>query len=231
MKKKNIEIIPTILVNNFKEVKERIKKVENYVNWVQLDIMDGVFVDNKTWPYTKSDKPNPEDLKNFKTRTKLEAHLMVEKPEEVIDDWLEKVDRIIIHYEASDSIKEIIRRVHKEGKKMGLAINPETPIDRIKPFLPRTAKNSLGRGEKDLDLVLLMTVNPGQGGQKFEYKVLEKIKALQTLWPDGNIEVDGGINPVTAKKSIKAGANLICAGTYIFKSKNIKKAIGNLKMA
>jgi len=224
MKKENIEIIPTILVDNFKQVKERIKKVEDYVSWIQLDIMDGVFVDNKTWPYTEGSINDLKEISTcgrpavgWKTRTKLEAHLMVEKPKEVIDDWLEVVDRMIIHYETSDDIKEIIKRVHERKKEIGLAINPETLIDVLKPFLG------------DLDLVLLMTVNPGQGGQEFEYEVLEKIKALRKLWPNGNIEVDGGINPETAQESIKAGANLICAGTYIFKSKDIKQAIEGLR--
>ncbi len=210
MKKKNIEIIPTILVKDFKEVKERIKKVEDYVSWVQLDIMDGVFVNNETWR-------NPEDLKNFKTKAKLEAHLMVQKPEEVIDDWLEVVDRVIVHYEACNNLDELIRKVHDKGKQIGLAINPKTSIDVAKSFL------------SNLDLVLLMTVNPGQGGQEFKYEVLEKIRALRKLWLDGNIEVDGGINPETAKKAIKVGANLICAGTYIFKSKEIKQAIEGLR--
>lgn len=197
-----IEIIPTILVKSFSEVKQRIKQVENFVNWVQLDIMDGVFVDNETWN-------KPSDLKGFKTRVRLEAHLMIEKPEEVIDEWLEVVDRVIVHYEATNNISE--------GKRIGLAINPETSIDVVKPFL------------NNLDLVLCMTVNPGWGGQEFQQGTLDKIKALRKLWPDGNIEVDGGINPETAKKTIKAGANLICAGTYIFKSKNIKEAIEKLK--
>ena len=197
-----IEIIPTILVKTFDEVKEKIKQVENLVDWVQLDIMDGVFVDNKTWN-------NPSDLRGFKTRVKLEAHLMVEKPEEVINDWLKIVDRVIVHYEAANNISE--------GKRIGLAINPETPIDVVKPFL------------NNLDLVLIMTVKPGWGGQKFQERTLDKIKALRKLWPDGNIEVDGGINAETAKKTIKAGANLICSGSYIFNSKDIKKAIETLK--
>ena len=103
------EIIPTILVKTFEEVKERIKLVENYVDWVQLDIMDGVFVENLTWN-------NPEDLKDFKTKVKLEAHLMVQNPEKIIDSWLEVVDRIIIHQESSANIKEIIEKVHKNKK-------------------------------------------------------------------------------------------------------------------
>jgi ribulose-phosphate 3-epimerase len=205
-----IEIIPTILVKSFKEVKERIGKVENYVDWVQLDIMDGRFVDNATWN-------SPKDLKDFKTRVKLEAHLMIERPEEKIDNWLETVDRVIIHYEACNNPKDLIEKVHSKEKQIGLAINPETSIDVVKPFL------------NDLDLVLIMTVNPGKGGQEFKDEVLSKIETLRRLWPNGNIEVDGGINNENIKKVVEAGANLICVGTYIFKSKDIKQAIESLK--
>lgn len=211
-----IEIIPTVLVKTFKEVEERIRKVEDYVNWVQLDIMDGIFCCNETWR-------NPQDLKGFKTKVRLEAHLMVNKPEEVIDDWLKVADRVIIHFESKITnrelgIREMIKKAHKKKKEIGLALNPETHPAVVVPFL------------KDFDLVLFMTVQPGWGGQEFKDWVLTKIEVLRKLWPDGNIEVDGGINPKTAKKTIKAGANLICVGTYIFRSKNIKEAIKKLKI-
>ena len=210
-----IEIIPTILVKSFKEVKEGIKKVENYVNWVQLDIMDGVFIDNETFN-------DPKKLRNFKTKVKIEAHLMVQQPEKVIDDWLEVADRIIIHFESKITnrewgIRELIKKVHKKKKEIGLALNPETHYAVAIPFL------------KDLDLVLIMTVQPGWGGQKFKDWVLIKIEALREKWPDGNIEVDGGVDNENVKKIVKAGANLICAGTYIFRSKDTKQAIESLK--
>ncbi len=226
-----IEIIPTILVKNFEEVKEKIKQVENLVDWVQLDIMDGVFVNNETWD-------NPKDLKKIKTKLKLEAHLMVQKPEEVIDDWLEVVDRVIIHFESKITNRELgirgmIEKAHKRGKQIGLAINPETPIDVVRSYI--STKRSDQPSEQSerstiLDIVLCMAVQPGLGGQEFKYWVLKKIEILRRLWPSGNIEVDGGINPETAKKTIKAGANLICAGTYIFRSKDIEKAIESLKI-
>jgi len=205
------EIIPTILVKKFSEVKERIKAVEKYVNWVQLDIMDGIFVNNETWN-------RPQDLKKIKTKIKLEAHLMVEKPEEVIEDWLKVVDRIIVHFESKISdLAGLIKKIHNSGKQIGLAINPETHFSVVEPFL------------QDLDLVLFMTVQPGQGGQEFQGWVLDKVRALHNMWPGGNIEIDGGMNPETVKRAIEAGVNLICAGSYIFKSKNINKAINELK--
>lgn len=208
------EIIPTILVKTFKEAKENIKKVENYVDWVQLDIMDGIFVNNETWA-------NPKDLKKIKTRVKLEAHLMVQKPENIIDEWLEVVDRVIFHFESKITnrelgIRELIKKVRKKKKEIGLALNPETHYSVVMPFL------------KDLDLILIMTVQPGWGGQEFKKWTLDKIKYLRKQWPNGNIEVDGGINDKNVKEIKKAGANLICAGTYIFRSKDIEKAIKNL---
>lgn len=204
------EIIPTILVKTFKEVKDRIRAVEKYVKWVQLDVMDGIFVKNKTWN-------EPLDLRRFKTRAKLEAHLMVSKPEKVIDDWLEATDRIIVHFEACDNLKEVIKKVHKKRKEIGVALNPETHPVVLEPFL------------KDLDLVLLMSVQPGLGGQKFKERVLEKAKFLKARKFKGNIEIDGGINDKNIKKIVKSGINLICVGNYISKSKNIKQAIENLK--
>ena len=204
------EIIPTIFVKTFEEVKERIRLVENYVDWVQLDIMDGVFVENLTWN-------NPEDLKDFKTKVKLEAHLMVKNPEKIIDSWLEVVDRIIVHYESSEKIQEIINKVHKNGKQIGVALNPETSIEVAKPFL------------NDLDLILLMSVQPGKGGQEFELEILEKIRNLRNIWPGGNIEVDGGVSDKNIKEIFNAGANLFCVGTYVYQSGDIKQVINKLK--
>jgi len=223
-----IEIIPTILVKEFDEVKEKIKQVEKYVNWIQLDIMDGIFVNNETWPsYAKDSEDNAfykkelNRLKKLKTRVKKEAHLMVVNPKQVIDRWLDVVDRIIIHYEADyeneSDIKELIKKVHKKGREIGIALNPETHWGAIKEFL------------NELDLVLCMTVNPGWGGQEFKQEVLEKIKSLREAWPNGNIEVDGGINLETAKKCIQSEANLICSGSYIFNNQNIEQSIKDLK--
>jgi len=169
-----------------------------------------VFVENLTWN-------NPEDLKDFKTKVKLEAHLMVQNPEKIIDSWLEVVDRIIIHQESSANIKEIIEKVHKNKKQIGVALNPETSIEVAKPFL------------NDLDLILLMSVQPGKGGQEFELEILEKIRNLRNIWPGGNIEVDGGVSDKNIKEIFNAGANLFCVGTYVYQSGDIKQVINKLK--
>src|SRR4030042_5119923 len=223
------EIIPTILVNDFKESEERIKTVEKYVQRVQIDAMDGIFVDNETWPYEKTGKPG--DLKKIKTKLKFEVHLMVKEPEKVIDEWLKVVDRVIIHFESKITnreygIRELIEKVHKKKKEIGLALNPETHYAVATPFLPRHGKR---RGEKDLDLVLIMTVQPGWGGQEFREWVLYKIETLRKMWPKGNIEVDGGINNENIKRVFKAGANLFGIGTYIYTNKDIGRAIKNLE--
>jgi len=224
------EIIPTILVNNFKEVEERIKAVEKYANWIQLDVMDGIFVNNETWPHSvvpgvakKGEKyfKEIEKLKKLKTGVKIEVHLMVEKPEEEFDQWLRVADRIIIHFESKITnrelgIRDLIEKVRKKKKEVGLALNPETHYAVATPFL------------KDLGLVLFMTVQPGWGGQEFKEWTLAKVAALRKIWPKGNIEVDGGVNNENIDKIIKSGANLICAGTYIYRSKDIEKAIKSL---
>lgn len=227
------EIIPTILVHTFNEVKERIKVVEKYVNWVQLDVMDGVFVNNETWPHSAVPGKAQRGAKYFKeiqklkklgAKVRIEAHLMVEKPEEELDQWLGIIDRVIIHFESKIINRELgfralIKEARKNKKGIGLALNPETHYAVATPFL------------KDLDLILIMTVQPGWGGQEFKNWTLTKIEALRKIWPNGNIEVDGGVNNENIGKIIKAGANLICAGTYLYKGSDIKEAIKNLKEA
>jgi ribulose-phosphate 3-epimerase len=204
------EIIPTILVKTFDEVKEKIRLVENYVDWVQLDIMDGIFVENKTWD-------NSNNLKGLKTRVKLEAHLMVDKPEKIIDNWLEVVDRIIIHQESSENIQEMIEKVHKNKKEIGIALNPETYPTAIEQFL------------NDIDLILLMSVQPGKGGQEFKEWILEKADFLRQKGFKGNIEIDGGINETNIGQALERGINLFCVGTYIYQNNNIEQAIKKLK--
>ena len=192
------EIIPTILVKTFDEVKEKIRLVENYVDWVQLDIMDGIFVENKTWD-------NSNNLKGLKTRVKLEAHLMVDKPEKIIDNWLEVVDRIIIHQESSENIQEMIEKVHKNKKEIGIALNPETYPTAIEQFL------------NDIDLILLMSVQPGKGGQEFKEWILEKADFLRQKGFKGNIEIDGGINETNIGQALERGINLFCRNIYLSK--------------
>jgi len=206
-----VQIIPAIIAQDFEELQKKIKKVESYVEWVQLDVMDGEFVDNSTWN-------NPADLERLETNIKTEVHLMVQNPENVIDDWIKSgVQRIIFHYESTDKHQEIIERIKQAGLQVGLAINPKTSIEVIDVFV------------NQLDLVLIMTIQPGFGGQKFLEETLWKIKDLREKYKDVKIGVDGGINLETASKVIEVGANILFIGSAIFKSKNIEEVIKELK--
>jgi len=213
-----VKIIPAIIAQNFQELKEKIKKLEPYVDWVQLDIMDGQFVGNSTWPYAESGQGAPAELKNLKTKLNLEAHLMVEKPEEVIEKWIDSgVKRIIFHYEATARQKEIIGRIKKSGLEVGLALNPETPIKVLAQYI------------SEIDLVLVMTVEPGKGGQELLPEMLAKIRELRQKYPEVKIEADGGINPSTAPEIVLAGAALLAVGSAIFDSEDIGETINRLK--
>jgi len=206
-----IEVIPAIIARDFEELQEKVKKVEPYVEWVQLDIMDGQFVDNSTWN-------NPAELKNLEIQVKLEVHLMIANPEEHIDEWIESgVQRIIFHFESTQQPQEVIAKIKKASLMVGLAINPETPIEKVDDFIDQ------------LDLVLVMTVQPGRSGQKLLEKTLDKIKQLRDKYEDVNIMVDGGINLETAPKVIQAGANLLASGSAVFKNDDIEKNIKELK--
>ena len=213
-----IQVIPAIITKDFNELDEKIKIVEPYFKWAQLDIMDGKFVNNFTWPYAEQGKNNPSDLKKIKTNLKLEAHLMIENLEDNIDNWINSgVKRIIFHYEAVDNCREIIERIKEAELEVGLAINPNTDISAIDNFI------------KEIDLVLIMTVDPGFGGQDFLISSFDKIRQLREKYENVNIGVDGGINLENAPKVIIAGANILYTGTTIFKSGDIKKTIKKLK--
>jgi len=205
-----IEIIPAIIAKDFQELQDKINKVEPYTQWAQLDIMDGKFVNNSTWN-------EPKDLKNLETNLNLEVHLMVNHPEEVIDKWIESgVKRIIFHYKATDKHGEILAKIKKAGLEAGLALNPEVPLSVLDNFIEK------------LDLILIMTVNPGFGGQGFLNESVDKIRQLRKKYENVKIEVDGGINLETAPKVIEAGANILAVGSAIFKSDNIEQIIKEL---
>jgi len=205
-----IEIVPAILVKTSEELQQRLKEVEPYVNRVQIDIMDGKFVPNKTI--------QPEKMKSFRTNLIKEAHLMVEDNEKYVEDFLNlRFDIIIVHVESCKNIKEIIRKVKNRGKKIALALNPPTPLSPIKNVL------------NDLDMILVMTVNPGFSGQGFMPEVLPKIRELRKMKKNLDIEVDGGIKLGNAKLVAEAGANILvsCSGIYNFENK--KEAIELLR--
>lgn len=226
------EVIPAIIAKDFEELKKKIAIVEPYTEWVQLDVMDGDFVPNQTWN-------NPQDLKTEDFSVFFEAHLMISNPEKHIDKWIEAgMKRIIVHIEAIGEershtkkepayhlINDLAEKCHQNEVEFGIAINPETSVDILSPIISESYEASPCK----IDLVLFLTVSPGFGGQKFQELVLPKISAVRKKYPDVKIEVDGGINPKTAKQCVEAGANILVSGSYIFTHQNVKRAIETLK--
>ena len=211
-KLKKLQVIPAINVDSFEEAKEKIKLVEPYVDWVQLDVADGTFTQNTIWH-------NSSDLLSFKTPLKLEVHLMINNINEEVGDWLfEPVKRVIFHLETSKSPDLVIKKCREAKKEVGIAIGPDTPWTRLVPFCSK------------VDMFQILSVYPGLPGQKFIEGSVDKIKALRLKCPSAIIEVDGGVDAEVAKKVKEAGADIVCAASYIFKSDDIKRAIKELSI-
>lgn len=213
-----IEVIPAILAGSFKELEIQIRKIEPFTKRVHLDIIDGKFAPNITWN-------KPSEWKKLNSSLKLEVHLMIKEPWKVFEDWIRNgAQRIIIHREAFQDkdfrkFEKIIAIAHRKSREVGLALNPETPVEAaVEPYFT-----------KDLDLILFMTVHPGFQGQGFLEEVLFKVKYSRVFDPHLNLGVDGGINPETAKLSIKAGVNILVSGSFILQSKDVKSAIESLR--
>lgn len=211
-----IIVSPSILSADFANLERDIKRVENAgADWIHVDVMDGHFVPNITIgaPVVKSLRPV--------TDLPLDVHLMIENPEKYIDDFIKAgADIITFHYEAvtPDNISNLINKIKEKGIKAGLSIKPKTSPEDILKYLP------------ELDMLLVMTVEPGFGGQKFMQDCAEKIKIIKNHAPkDLIIQVDGGINNETAKICTQFGATSLVAGNYIYKSDDIKQAIKSLK--
>ena len=216
---KKIQISPSILSADFSQLGHEIKRLEEGgADMIHVDVMDGHFVPNLTI--------GPPVIKALREYTKLpfDVHLMISPVHKYIQDYADAgADIITIHPEATDNLKESINHIKKFGKKIGVSLNPETKINLITDML------------SEIDLVLIMSVNPGFGGQKFMPQVLDKIKDLKKIRDQRNlifdIEIDGGINFDNNKLVIEAGANILVSGTTVFKDNNgnIKKNIALLK--
>ncbi len=216
---KKIKISPSILSADFSQLGEEIKRLEKCgADMIHVDVMDGHFVPNLTI--------GPPVIKALKKSTSMlfDVHLMISPVHKYIDDYSDAgADIITIHPEATDDLDLSISKIKRLKKKVGVSLNPETKIDVIIKYLDK------------IDLVLIMSVNPGFGGQKFMPEVLSKIKDLKKIQEekklDFDIEIDGGINFENCKTAIEAGANILVSGTTIFKSNNgdIKKNIELLK--
>jgi ribulose-phosphate 3-epimerase len=204
------KIIPAILTKNLSDLKNKLEKIKTLTDWVQIDIMDGRFVKNISVSLT--------ELKKIRFTKNLEIHLMVFNPERYFLACQRlKAKRVIFHFEATKNPSKVLKEMEKYQFEKGMALNPETKIEKIKPYL------------NQLDLVLFLGVNPGFQGQKFNSFVLRKIKKLRRISKEIKIGVDGGINFKNIKKIAQLGVDYLVVGSYLFQSKNIKKAYQLLK--
>lgn len=217
-----MQIIPAINAPDFETAKNLILKAKEFLppnGSLHIDVVDGKFSPASVWD-------NPEELKNliaeepWLRKIKIEIHLMVMHPEQVIESWLAAgASRVIVHKEAVIDANLILETCKQFGAEVMIAIKPETPAEDLKPFF------------KKFKAFQVLAVTPGWAGQKFKPEIVNKIKFLREEAPNATIEVDGGLNPQTVKICKNAGADLFVSASYIFNSDNPKKAFEDLRIA
>ncbi|MBR5322067.1 MAG: ribulose-phosphate 3-epimerase [Clostridia bacterium] len=208
-----IKISPSILSADFSNLGHDVERVEKGgAEYLHIDVMDGVFVPNISLGASVQKSIRKQSNMVFDT------HLMIINPIRYIDDFAKAgSDIITIHLESCDNVEETLDKIHSLGIKAGLSIKPKTPIEAIKPYIGK------------FDMLLIMSVEPGFGGQSFIPESLDKIKEARTLLGDLDIEVDGGINADNINTIVKAGANILVAGSAVFGNDNLTEAIATLR--
>ena len=219
--KKKILVAPSILSADFGKLNQEIADVEPYCDLIHVDIMDGHFVPNLSLGVPV--------LESIRCGKPLDVHLMIENPEKYLDVFAKAVKKsvgadlykksyLVFHIETVRDPLKTVRAVHELGLLAGIALNPDTELNKVSAEVLR-----------EVDMVLLMTVYPGFGGQQFIAAVMPKIERLRETCPELHIEVDGGINQQTARFAVQAGANILVAGSYVFGAKDRKAALITLK--
>lgn len=210
-------VAPSLLSANFLNLEKDIEMLNrSEADWIHLDIMDGVFVPNISFGFAVTNL-----LKKITNKT-LDTHLMIVQPEKFINEVKETGSTYMnVHYEAATHLHRVVQEIRNHGMKPAVTLNPHTPVSLLEDII------------SDLDMVLLMSVNPGYGGQKFIMNTLKKVSQLKELILQRNstalIEVDGGVNLETGKMLVDAGADVLVAGSFIFSSDNPEELIKELK--
>lgn len=219
-------VVPAIIVKNFKQLEDKITLVKDYCTFVQVDITDGKFTHNTTWPYVGDEGEytalvTEERGLPFWEEVDYEFHLMVERPEETVADWIKMgASRIVVQIESTQRLQEIIDQCRAASVEIGIALKPQTDIELLTPFV------------EQIDCIQCMGNNElGRHGAPLDVEVLEKIKALREKYPEMNIAIDIGVHADTASSLVDAGVDTLVAGSAIFDEENIAEAIENLAQA